>query len=100
MSQGNCLVIDALATDSQLQSARDALLCGARVVFESSLVLNACKHYLECHLVDTEGATHRCEREYEVLVENARRMLESSRFGSMLPEQPRRWLAAVTGPPR
>jgi GNAT superfamily N-acetyltransferase len=41
--------------------------------------------------MDPTPAAHRCANEYDVLVENAQRALETSRLRDQLPNLPRRW---------
>jgi hypothetical protein len=86
------LTIGADSSADQFALAADALASAKRVVvLENSLSLRIARNELQCQVVDSTPSAHRCAYEYEVLVENARRLLESSRLHELLPPLPRRW---------
>ena len=86
------LTISADSSADQVALAADALANAERVVVvDGSLALRVTRHELLCQVVDPTPSAHRCAYEYEVLVENARRLLESSRLHDLLPPLPRRW---------
>ena len=86
------LTLDADSSTDQIALAADVLANATRVVvLANSLALQATRHELLCRVVDPTPSAHRCAYEYEVLVENARRLLESSRLHELLPPLPRRW---------
>lgn len=88
----DALSIDANASEQRLGLAEEVLASGAGVVlFEDAIALRPTPACLLCEVVDPEPGSRRCENEWEVLVENAQRMLESSRLWAYLPDLPRRW---------
>ncbi|MCC7461718.1 MAG: hypothetical protein IT480_04560 [Gammaproteobacteria bacterium] len=62
-------------------------------MLNGTLALRPAPACLYCEVIDPAPASHRCENEFEVLVENAQRMLDSSRL--RLPDIPRRWLVVA-----
>jgi hypothetical protein len=42
-------------------------------------------------VIDPMAAGRRCEKEFDVLVENGQRLLKASKLGALLPALPRRW---------
>lgn len=89
----NAIILKASDSSERLASAEEALAQGAGVVvYEDFLVLRRVGPVLHCEVVDPTPSAHRCEVEFEVLVENARRALESSALDARLPELPRRWV--------
>lgn len=85
--------IDANSSDERLELAAEILATGAGVVmFDKTVALRPTPACLLCEVVDPAPTSRRCENEYEVLVENAQRMLDSSRLGKRLPDIPRKWL--------
>jgi len=89
----DALTIDTGASHQRLALAADLLARGTGVVvLEGTLALRPAGHELLCEVIDPMPSARRCANEYEVLVENARRFLEASKLGALLPNQPRRWL--------
>jgi hypothetical protein len=87
------LTIDSGSSKERLELAKEMLSRGAGVViYENTVALSLAPTYLLCEVVDPMPSARRCENEFEVLVENARRMLESSRLKEFLPDLPCRWL--------
>ncbi len=73
--------------------AAEILATGAGIViFDETVALRPTPTCLLCEVVDPAPISRRCENEYEVMVENAQRMLDSSRLRKHLPEIPRKWL--------
>lgn len=62
------------------------------VVLDGCLALRPARGVLLCEVIDSASAVHRCDHEYEVMVENARRALDASPLFPMLPAMPRRWV--------
>lgn len=89
---GDALVIDADSTADQLTRAAGILASGGgMVMLEGIVALRPTRTHLYCEVVDPTASARRCEREFEVLVENAQRTLHSSRLKDDLPDLPRRW---------
>lgn len=89
----DAISIDANSTNERLELAAEILATGAGVVmFDGTVVLRPTPTCLLCEVVDSSPTSRRCENEFEVLVENAQRMLDSSRFRKHLPDTPRQWL--------
>jgi hypothetical protein len=89
----DALFVDANSSDECLDLATEILVTGAGVVlFDEAIALSPTPTCLICEVIDPAPASRRCENEYEVLVENAQRMLDSSRLGKRLPDIPRKWL--------
>jgi len=87
------MFVDANSPDECLELAAEMLVTGAGVViFEETVALRPTPTCLFCEVIDPAPASRRCENEYEVLVENAQRLLDSSRLGKRLPDFPRKWL--------
>jgi len=85
--------IDANSPDERLELAAEILAAGSGVVmFDETVALRPTPACLLCEVVDPAPTSRRCENEYEVLVENAQRMLDSSRLRKRLPDIPRKWL--------
>jgi hypothetical protein len=79
--------------NQQLALVAKALASGKSVVvFEGILVLRPARGELRCEVIDPTPSARRCANEYEVLVENAQRALETSNFGSVLPRLRRTWV--------
>jgi hypothetical protein len=86
------LVIGKEASDQQLDRAAEVLTGHHGVVmFAECVALRRTRTHLLCEVVDPAPSAHRCAQEFEVLVENAQRMLATSRLGQRLPDVPRRW---------
>lgn len=86
------LVIDSCSTDGDLALAAELLASGkGTVIIDALIALRAMGTYILCDVIDATPATHRCEHEYEVLMENAQRMLAASRLRHQLPDLPCRW---------
>ncbi len=89
----DALWINADSSDQRLQQAAEILATGAGVVmFDATVALRPTPSCLLCEVVDPAPSSRCCEHEFEVLVENARRTLDSSRLGKRLPNVPRKWL--------
>jgi hypothetical protein len=89
----HALAIDADSPAERLTLAAQRLREREGVVLlDGVIALRLTRHELVCEVVDPEPSAHRCALEYEVLVENARRVLESSRLHDLLPELPRAWV--------
>lgn len=85
--------IDADSSDERLELAAEILATGTGVVmFGETVALRPTPTCLFCEVVDPAPGSRRCENEFEVLLENARRMLDSSRLWKRLPDTPRKWL--------
>ena len=90
---GNALAINADSSDQQLGLAIDILLTARGVVIlDNAVALRATATGLVCEVIDPAPTSRLCEHEFEVLVENAQRVLESSRLSKRLPKIPRKWL--------
>lgn len=61
------------------------------VLFEETILLRPEGGHLLCQVLDPISSAHRCANEYEVLVENARRLLDASRLRKVLPRLPKKW---------
>jgi len=89
----DALSISADSSDQRLELAAEILASGAGVVmFNDTVALRPTRTCLLCEVVDPAPSSRRCENEFEVLVENARTMLDSSRLRQLLPNIPRKWL--------
>jgi hypothetical protein len=85
--------IEAGASDQRLALAAEVLASGSGVVVLDGVVaLRLTNQWLVCEVADPTPSAHRCENEYEVLIENARRALEASKLRALLPHLPRKWL--------
>jgi hypothetical protein len=90
----DALSIDAESSDQRLELAAKILATGAGVVmFNDTVALRPTPTCLLCEVVDPAPSSRRCENEFEVLAENAQRMLDSSRL--RLPNIPRKWLVVA-----
>ena len=88
--------IDADSSDQRLELAAEILATGAGVVmFNNTFALRPTPTCLFCEVVDPAPSSRRCENEFEVLAENAQRMLDSSRLKKRLPNIPRKWLVVA-----
>lgn len=86
------LTIATDSTPAALRRVVAALVAGHTVLLTvPNLALRVHDGVLHCAVRDPEPLAHRCEVEYEVLVENARRALEASVFAAHLPPLPRSW---------
>ena len=89
----DALSIDADSSTQRLDLAAEVLATGAGVVMlNNTVALRPTPTCLLCEVVDPAPSSRRCENEFEVLVENAQRMLDSSRLRERLPNIPRKWL--------
>src|SRR5690242_221978 len=89
----DALAIDADSSNERLEQAAEILATGASVVMlNNTVALRPTPTCLLCEVVDPTPASRRCENEFEVLVENGQRMLESSRLRKHLPRIRRQWL--------
>jgi hypothetical protein len=89
----DALTVDADSSDERLALAAEILAKGAGVVvLEGIVALRPARTHILCEVVDPTPSSRRCEREFEVLVENAQRMLEASKLREHLPDLPREWL--------
>lgn len=90
------LSVDADSSDQQLDQAAEILATGAGVVMlNNTVALRPTPTCLLCEVVDPAPASRRCANEFEVLAENAQRMLDSSRLSERLPNIPRKWLVVA-----
>ena len=91
----------AVRTTSPRQQLADAVRVlgkpGGIVVLDAVLALRSTVQELHCEVIDPAPSAHRCAFEFEVLVENARRKLESSPLHDLLPNLPRRWSVVENG---
>jgi hypothetical protein len=89
---GDALTLGADSSDERVALAAENLGCaGGVVILEGAVALRRTPTHLLCEVIDTMPSARRCEHEFEVLVENGRRMLETSRLKAVLPDLPRRW---------
>ena len=89
----DALAIDAGSPAERLELAAQLLRERAGVVLlEGSLALRPSGREIVCEVIDPAPSAHRCAFEYEVLVENARRLLESSSLHERLPDRRRQWV--------
>lgn len=84
--------IAADATEAQLADAATRLVRGDVVLLDDTLALRPSANQLYCEVIDPDPQCHRCAMEYEVLIENARRKLESSGLHGLLPDLPCHWV--------
>lgn len=92
----NALAIDTDSSDRQLALAADILGGHEGVVLlEGLIALRTLRTHLRCEVLDPSPAARRCANEYEVLVENARRVLQASKLRELLPNVPRKWLVVA-----
>ncbi len=87
----NALALRSNDSDERFGLAVDALAQGRIVVLDETLALRCGAGAVHCEVIDPTPSAHRCANEYEVLVENARHMLESSRLNRLLPKLPKQW---------
>ena len=88
--------IDAGASDQRLALAAGILSgCKGVVMFEGIVALCPTHAHILCEVVDPTPSARRCVNEYEVLVENAKRALDASKLGSLLPDLPCKWLVVA-----
>ena len=89
----DALAIDESASDQRLALAAELLAGSDGVVLLNGVVaLRPTAWEILCEVIEPMGTAHRCEEEYKVLVENAGRMLASSRLAACLPHRRLRWL--------
>ncbi|MEO8466915.1 MAG: hypothetical protein ABI640_16375 [Gammaproteobacteria bacterium] len=89
----DALAIETGDSDQRFALAANTLATGASVaMFDGALILRARCGELVCEVVDPTPSARRCANEYEVLVENAQRALESSKLDALLPRIRRRWV--------
>ncbi len=92
----NALAIETGDSDQRFALAAKTLAAGNSVVmFEGTLVLRPVRSELLCEVVDPTPSARRCANEYEVLVENAQRALETSKLATLLPHRRRQWLVVA-----
>lgn len=84
------------AAPRSLTLAAATLAGGGTVEVEGLLVLRQRGAMLLCDVIDPLPGSQRCEMEYEVLVENARRALEACGLAARLPDIRRQW-SVVSG---
>lgn len=85
-------VIDRVASDEQLACAAEVLAGhNGAVMFAGLVILRRTPARLLCEVVDPAPSAHRCAREFDVLLENAQRMLAASKLEPLLPDVPRLW---------
>ena len=61
-------------------------------MLDELVALRATQTQLLCEVIDPTPSAHRCEVEFEVLVENAQRALAASTLRDLLPDLPLKWL--------
>jgi hypothetical protein len=89
----SALNIEIGDSDALSALAADTLAGGKSVaLFQGTLVLRPVRGALLCEVVDPAPSARRCANEYEVLVENAQRALESSKLGALLAHLRHTWL--------
>lgn len=86
------LAVDADSSPELLARAAEILSRGTGVVrFESRIVLRSAGAQIQCDVVDPAPSERRCENEFAVLVENARRELDAATLARYLPGLPQTW---------
>jgi hypothetical protein len=89
----DALTIDESASEQRLALAAKVLAgSGGVVLLNGAVALRPALREILCEVIEPMGTAHRCEEEYKVLVENASRMLSSSRLAPHLPHRRLRWL--------
>lgn len=84
--------IDPDASQERLTLAAEILTKGSGVVMLEELVaLRRSGTTLCCEVIDPDPMARRCVHEFEVLVENAQRTLNSSGLQQHLPALPQKW---------
>jgi len=93
------LAIEAGSSEADLFLAGEMLAGGkGTVMLEALVALRAGDKNVLCDVIDSTPSAHRCEHEYEVLMENAQRMLQASRLRRLLPDLPCLWrIVAING---
>ena len=87
------IAIDACASDERLAAAAAVLASGTGVVLlDQHVALRPAQGHIRCEVVDPTPSARRCEQEYEVLLENARRALEASALRDLMPRLPLQWV--------
>jgi hypothetical protein len=81
----------ALGNGASRDRAAQRLGAGEALNWRGRVALSLDCGELICDVLDGEASLRRCEYEFEVVVENARRALESAGLVSLLPSLPRRW---------
>ena len=90
---GDAFVVDPDGPDELLAQAGGILATGAGVVLVGgSVAVRPTPGCLIFEVLDPAPDSRRCENEYEVLIENAQRMVQASRLRRHLPGLPHRWL--------
>ena len=86
------VAIDADASGKPLALAARRLVEERRTVVLNDIVaISSRDAFLQCDVIDASPSMYRCETEYAVLVENARRVFEASTLHDLLPAMPCRW---------
>lgn len=88
----DAFAIGADSSDQRLDRAAEILAAGGIVLLDNTVALRPTETCLLCEVVETAPSARLCEHEFEVLVENAQRVLDASRLGKRLPDMPRKWL--------
>jgi hypothetical protein len=88
----DAIAIDSNSPEQRVSVAADLLTAGKVVLLEDMLALRLTDDELLCEVLDPMPSSHRCATEYEVLVENARRALQSSVLWKLLPRTPSSWI--------
>ena len=87
------MAIDACASGERLAAAAAVLASGTGVVLlDKQVAMRPAHGHIRCEVVDPMPSARRCEQEFEVLVENARRVLDASTFRDLMPRIPLQWL--------
>ena len=89
----DAIAIDACASGERLAAAAAALASGTGVVLlDKQVAMRPAHGHIRCEVVDPMPSARRCEQEFEVLLENARRALQASAFRDLMPRLPLQWL--------
>ena len=79
------------SSHADLAAAARILQSGNGTVLFEDFVLCGGPGHVRCDVPDYAPSARRCATEYEVLVENARRVLDASEFRGLMPRLPLRW---------
>ena len=89
----NALVVDDTSSEQRLALAAEVLdRCKGVVMLDGVVALRPTPDVILCEVIDPLPTAHRCAEEFNVLVENAGRMLSGSKLASRLPPRPLQWL--------
>jgi hypothetical protein len=85
------VVINRQSAPQRLALAVEAVGADGAVEVEKLLVLRRQGRSLLCEVIDPTPRSHRCELEYDVLVENARHAFEACGLAALLRDMPCKW---------